>query len=530
MAFGFFKIWTGLKLVAKTVLTNDSLGDVEVSSSTNKAYLHNGTTSSPFVTEAHTAALTNKSIDADTNTITNIENADIKALAAIDATKIADGTVSNTKFQYINTLSSNAQTQLTANATAISDHIADATDAHDASAVSFTPVGSIAATDAQAAIAEVATDADTALSNHLNDATDAHDASAVSNVPAGNIAATTVQAAIDELDSEKQPLDSDLTAIAALATTGLIARTGTGAVSARTITGTANKITVTNGDGVSGNPTLTIPDSATLGGSPTTTTQSVGDNSTKIATTEYVDTSLVSYTATAPGVISAYVGDTAPTGFLLCDGTAVSRATYAALFAIIKTRHGVGNGTTTFTLPDYRGKFLRMMDYSAANDPDNTTRTAQTSSTFTVGGGATTSGSGYITVASTAELSPGMTVTGTGIPASSVVRTITTSTEFVLGNLANSVNVNASATNSGLTFTFSKSSTGNYIGSIQTEQFKSHTHTINGYTRSNAVGSAVIVEDPTGAVKTASLGQANASSGGNETRPLNAYINYIIKT
>jgi thymidine kinase len=50
-------------------------------------------------TESHSATLTNKTIDADSNTITNIENADIKALAAIDATKIADGTVTNTEFQ-----------------------------------------------------------------------------------------------------------------------------------------------------------------------------------------------------------------------------------------------------------------------------------------------------------------------------------------------------------------------------------------------------------------------------------------------
>ena len=53
---------------------------------------------------------TNKSINADNNPITNIDNNDIKAAAAIDATKIADGTVNNTEFQYINTLTSNAQT------------------------------------------------------------------------------------------------------------------------------------------------------------------------------------------------------------------------------------------------------------------------------------------------------------------------------------------------------------------------------------------------------------------------------------
>jgi hypothetical protein len=51
-------------------------------------------------------ALTNKAIDADVNTLSNIENADIKAAAAIDATKIADGSVNNTAFQQLNTVGS----------------------------------------------------------------------------------------------------------------------------------------------------------------------------------------------------------------------------------------------------------------------------------------------------------------------------------------------------------------------------------------------------------------------------------------
>lgn len=46
----------------------------------------------------------------------------------------------------------------------------------------------------------------------------------------------------------------------------------------------------------------------------------------------------------------------APTGFLLCQGQAVSRTTYAALFAVYGTTFGAGNGTTTFNLPDFRGR------------------------------------------------------------------------------------------------------------------------------------------------------------------------------
>lgn len=52
------------------------------------------------------------------------------------------------------------------------------------------------------------------------------------------------------------------------------------------------------------------------------------------------------------GVIFPYVNATAPTGWLVCDGSAVSRSTYAALFAIIGTAYGSGDGSTTFNLPN----------------------------------------------------------------------------------------------------------------------------------------------------------------------------------
>jgi microcystin-dependent protein len=47
-----------------------------------------------------------------------------------------------------------------------------------------------------------------------------------------------------------------------------------------------------------------------------------------------------------------------PTGYLICDGSAVSRETYANLFAAVGTTHGSGNGATTFNLPDLRDKFV----------------------------------------------------------------------------------------------------------------------------------------------------------------------------
>jgi microcystin-dependent protein len=59
--------------------------------------------------------------------------------------------------------------------------------------------------------------------------------------------------------------------------------------------------------------------------------------------------------ATPSGSILMFAGSTAPANWLLCDGAAVSRATYNKLFQAIGTTWGAGNGTTTFNLPDMRG-------------------------------------------------------------------------------------------------------------------------------------------------------------------------------
>lgn len=56
------------------------------------------------------------------------------------------------------------------------------------------------------------------------------------------------------------------------------------------------------------------------------------------------------------GVMLDYGGLSAPAGFLLCDGSAVSRTTFATLFGVVSTRYGIGDGSTTFNLPDSRGR------------------------------------------------------------------------------------------------------------------------------------------------------------------------------
>lgn len=62
------------------------------------------------------------------------------------------------------------------------------------------------------------------------------------------------------------------------------------------------------------------------------------------------------------GVILDYAGTTAPTGYLMCYGQAISRTTYATLFTAISTTYGSGDGTTTFNVPDCRGRVIAGKD------------------------------------------------------------------------------------------------------------------------------------------------------------------------
>lgn len=68
------------------------------------------------------------------------------------------------------------------------------------------------------------------------------------------------------------------------------------------------------------------------------------------------------------GSLSYYVGSVAPVGWIFCQGQAISREIYAGLFALIGTSCGDGDGSTTFNLPDCRGRFIRGLDDGAGID------------------------------------------------------------------------------------------------------------------------------------------------------------------
>ena len=105
---------------------------------------------------------------------------------------------------------------------------------------------------------------------------------------------------------------------------------------------------------LSGNIALTLPSAITNGGF----LQTDGSGNLSFQIVNGVPSGAVFCVAVA----------TVPTGYLECNGAAVSRSTYAALFAFIGTTYGSGNGSSTFNLPDLRGEFIRGFDNGGGID------------------------------------------------------------------------------------------------------------------------------------------------------------------
>ncbi|MBI2519923.1 MAG: tail fiber protein [Bdellovibrio sp.] len=150
-----------------------------------------------------------------------------------------------------------------------------------------------------------------------------------------------------------------------------------------------------------------------------------------------------------PGTILAFAGTTAPEGYALCDGSTVSRTQYSQLFSVIGTAFGIGNGSTTFNLPDLRGRFQRGVAGSSGRDPDVGSRSA-----------------------------------------------------------------------------YNGGNSGNNVGSLQADELENHIHAVNAWTSvAGASGNNAMGYSP----PTPTTTRNTLPSGGLETRPLNIYLNYIIK-
>ena len=109
---------------------------------------------------------------------------------------------------------------------------------------------------------------------------------------------------------------------------------------------------------LSGNVDLTLPSSIVNGGF----LQTDNSGNLSFSVVNGVPTGAIFALPDTQASGTGYQSNGIPTGYLECNGANISRSTFAALFAVIGTRYGTGDGATTFGLPDLRGEFIRGWD------------------------------------------------------------------------------------------------------------------------------------------------------------------------
>jgi microcystin-dependent protein len=289
--------------------------------------------------------------------------------------------------------------------------------------------------------------------------------------------------------------------------------------------------------------------------------------------------------ANPSGIIAPFAGSSAPSGWLICNGIAYSRTTYASLFTAIGTLWGVGDGSTTFNIPDLRGQFLRGYDSrsptSGAVDttvisgvttsgsttvsgipsttylyagmpitgtgiPASTTIVSKAANSIVISAAATatsatlsctTNSTATVTTASTATLSVGQAVSGTGIVVGSYIYQIFNSTTFAITPAASGSGTNTLSFGTTLTV-------GRTLAGAQLDAYETHNHAVNDPSHAHdlgivlAAGSGGAVPYPQTGVtpvattnsNTTGLTVNNSYTGNVETRPKNYAVLYIIKT
>lgn len=182
------------------------------------------------------------------------------------------------------------------------------------------------------------------------------------------------------------------------------------------------------------------------------------------------------------GEVKIWPTGTVPSGYLECNGTAVSRTTYSALFAVLGTIYGAGDGSTTFNLPDYRGMFLRGWAHGSTTDPDAASRTNRGDST--TGDNIGTKQADAIKT-HTNSVDPPSTGSSSG------------------GSHSHTLTLNGTG---GQQQPYFRSASGGWTaGPVTLNSAGSHSHTLN-------------------------IAAFNSTyTGGNETRPVNIYVMYVIK-
>jgi microcystin-dependent protein len=232
--------------------------------------------------------------------------------------------------------------------------------------------------------------------------------------------------------------------------------------------------------------------------------------------------------STVTGEVKMFAGSSAPEGYLLCQGQAISRTTYASLFTILGTTYGSGDGSTTFNLPDYRGQFLR-------GEVDITTVTgsgtaSSNNATFTAHG---INRTGFKVRLSSGTLSGLSTLTDyyAIVVDSNTLAFATTKANAIAGT-----KVAISGANSAVIIQQEDPDKGSRVSKTQEDAMQGHNHYVP---YSSATGSGAYMgrleTNPTAdrnmtATAPITDGVNGTPRTSSESRPRNTTINFIIKT
>lgn len=175
------------------------------------------------------------------------------------------------------------------------------------------------------------------------------------------------------------------------------------------------------------------------------------------------------------GEVIDYAGGAAPAGWLLCSGAAVSRTTYADLFAILGTVYGAGNGTTTFNLPDARGRVIA--------GKDNMGGVSSNRLATPIDGDVLGAAGGTELHTLTVGQIPGHGHDVTGVAASGGAHTHTVSGSAASAG-AHTHTVPTAGAFTGLATNADATPTSNVDGSVATSSSGAHTHAVSGSTNS----------------------------------------------
>lgn len=221
------------------------------------------------------------------------------------------------------------------------------------------------------------------------------------------------------------------------------------------------------------------------------------------------------------GILVPYAGSSAPSGWLLCDGSAVSRTTYAALFAAISTTYGVGDGSTTFNVPDLRGRI------PAGQDNMGGTAAGRLQVSLS---GTTTASSAVVTgLSSTTGLAVGMSAFGSTLPGGVTIASIDSATQVTLSS-GTGVTAGTATLRFGMMDAQALGAAGgSHIQTLTTPQMPAHTHAQTGQNGGTVSAGAFFVAGNFSTVQ----GQATGSTGGGQAHPNvqpTVVTTYIIKT